>query len=76
MEKRVELNEMDLENVVGGSFNYHYNEDGSMYCQVDGAGTYDCSSDAKDKISVYILTHKGCTLDDVIDYAFSNGLFW
>ena len=76
MANRVELNGADLENIVGGSFNYHYKEDGSMYCQVDGAGTYDCTSDAKDKISVYILTHSGCNLDDVVNYALDNGLFW
>ena len=76
MKERVELKEKDLENIVGGAFNYYYNDDGSMYCHIDNGGTYDCSADAKDKISVYILTHRGCTLDDVIDYALDNGLFW
>ena len=76
MSKRVELKGEALENVVGGAFHYNYESDGSMTCRVDGADTYNCTSNAKDKISVYIVQHKGCTLDDVINYALSNGYFW
>lgn len=76
MSDRIELNEQALESVVGGAFRYSTKPDGSMVCKVDGAGTYNCTATAKNKISVYILQHDNCTLDDIINYATSNGLFW
>ena len=76
MADRVELNAENLESIVGGAFNYYYNDDGTMTCHVDNVGTYNCSSSAKDMISVYILQHDTCTLDEVVNYAVSQGLFW
>lgn len=76
MENRYELNEDDLDQVIGGAFNYYTNPDDTMYCVVDGAGTYNCTENAKDKISAYIVTHRGCTLQEVIDYALNKGYFW
>ncbi len=76
MSDRIELNEQELDQVVGGAFHYNYAEDGSMTCRVDGADTYHCTANAKDQISAYIITHKGCTLNDVINYATQNGYFW
>lgn len=76
MANRMELNDLDLDNVVGGAFNYNTAADGSMTCRVDGADTYHCTENAKNKISTYVLTHKGCSLQDVINYALANGYFW
>lgn len=76
MADRIELNESILDGVVGGAFTYNTEDDGSMTCRVDGAGTYNCSENAKRKISLYIMQNKDCTLDDVVDYALSNGYFW
>lgn len=76
MSNRVELKDEILENVVGGAFNYYTNADGSMNCRVDGAGTYNCSENAKRKISLYIMNNASCTLDDIVNYALSNGYFW
>lgn len=76
---RVELNDMEMENVVGGAFHYntHTSADGDEYmtCRVDGAGTYYCTENAKRKISIYIVSNPNCTLNDVINYALSNGYF-
>jgi len=76
MANRMELNEQDLDLVVGGAFHYNTAEDGSMTCRVDNGGTYHCTSNAKNKISVYVVQHKGCSLQDVINYALQNGYFW
>ena len=83
MSGRVELKAADLEQVVGGQFHYNTltNGDGSEYmtCRVDGdpgAGTYYCTDNAKNKISLYIMQNETCTLDDVINYALANGYFW
>lgn len=76
MGNRVELNEASLDQVVGGAFHYNTQSDGSMTCRVDGAGTYNCSENAKRKISLYIMNHEDCTLDEVVNYALDNGYFW
>jgi len=80
-ENRVELNEQDLEGVVGGAFLYstYTNPDGSEYmkCKVTGGyGTYQCTDNAKNKISKYIVGHPEATVQDIIDYAVNSGLFW
>ena len=76
---RIELNDEQMENVVGGAFHYntHKNADGSEYmtCRVDGAGTYYCTENAKRKISLYIMNNESCTLNDIINYALANGYF-
>lgn len=76
MANRIELNEQQLDQVVGGAFHYNTQEDGSMTCRIDGAGTYKCTDNAKQKISKYILQHDDATLQDIINYAVSNGYFW
>ena len=76
MANRMELNDQDLDQVVGGAFHYNSSSDGSMTCRVDGAGTYHCTENAKDKLSVYFLKNKKATLQDAINYALQNGYFW
>lgn len=76
MANHLELNEQDLELVIGGAFTYNTEADGTMTCRVDHVGTFYCTDNAKDKISAYILTHKNATLQDVVDYALENKYFW
>lgn len=80
MAERIQLNENELEDVVGGAFIYntYTNDDGSSYmtCRVEGDSTYYCTADAKDKISVFILTERPTSLQQIVNYAKDNGLFW
>lgn len=80
MTDRVQLNEQDLDAVVGGAFIYrtHKNDDGSEYmtCEVEGDSTYFCSENAKRKISLFIVENNPGTLEEIVNYAKSNGLFW
>lgn len=71
-----ELNEQELELVIGGAFHYNTLPDGSMTCRVDGAGTYHCTDNAKQKMSVYFLQNPDCTLEEAINYALENHYFW
>ena len=71
-----ELNEQELELVIGGAFHYNTLPDGSMTCRVDGAGTYHCTDNAKQKMSVYFLQHPDSTLEEAINYALDNHYFW
>lgn len=56
---RVELNEKDIEDVVGGAYNFYYDQDGAKRCDVDGFGDYKCTADARDKLTALKLQHKG-----------------
>lgn len=76
MANRMELNDQELENVVGGAFHYNTQADGSMTCRVDGAGTYHCTDNAKQKLSKYFLQNPDASLQDAINYALQNGYFW
>lgn len=82
---RIELNDQNLEEVVGGAFNIssYTNDDGSEYlmCHVDGAGTYHCSADAKRKLCLYIVNYvknNGAepSIQQVVDQGFALGVFW
>lgn len=48
MTKRVQLNEKEMENVVGGAFNFYTNSKGQKRCYIDNIGTFYCSADAFD----------------------------
>ena len=80
MANRVELNEMEMEKVAGGDFWYdtHTNEDGSEYmtCRVDNVGTFYCSANAKRNICLYYMKNLDATLEEIIQYALDNQLFW
>ena len=42
---RVELNEQNLEDVVGGKFSFYTDDDGSMKCRVTGYGVFNTTAD-------------------------------
>lgn len=70
-ENRVELNEQELEGVVGGAFHY-YQKNGYNVCRVDDVGVYYASADAFGKIAAYAAdTSK--TAQQVVNWAVSNG---
>ena len=80
MGKRVELKIDEMEMVVGGRFVYntYENEDGSEYmtCRVDDIGTFYCTENAKDKISVFFLKNPDASAQDAVDYALQKKYFW
>ena len=55
---RVELNEQDMEKIVGGAFNWYYDRQGAARCRVDGVGEYYVTSSAKDRYAALKLEHK------------------
>lgn len=76
MSNRTELNAMEMENVIGGAFHYNTHDDGSMTCRVDGVGTFNCSENAKRKISLFFMNNEDASAQDAVDYALANGYFW
>jgi len=77
----IKLNDQELENVIGGAFHYNTKPDGTMTCRVDAygtysGGTYNCTENAKQKISLYFMNHENATLEDAINYALTNHFFW
>ena len=76
MENRVELNEQELDLVVGGQFHYNTHSDGSMTCRVDDIDTYHCTENAKRKISLYFMHNPSASAQDAVNYALANGYFW
>lgn len=74
---RMELNEENLANVVGGAFNWYSEDDGSSYCKVDGVGTYKVTPSAQSRWMMLMLQHKldGWTAADFVDVLVSEGYF-
>lgn len=78
MANRKELNSQDLEMIVGGAFNWYYDEDGARHCSVDGVGDYKVTSSAKDRYTALKLQHKhdGWHASDYVDVLVSEGYFY
>lgn len=78
MANRIELKEQDLEKIVGGSYNFYYEDDGQMWCKVDGVGKYQCSADAMARLTKLKLEHKGEGLKayDYVQMLIQEGKFW
>ena len=76
--ERIQLSEEELEDVVGGAFNFYYNDDGAYACYVDGIGRFQCNSRARDRYTALKLQHKKdrWTAQQYIDALVSEGLFW
>ena len=47
-----------------------------MTCRVDGVGTFNCSENAKRKISLFFMNNEDASAQDAVDYALANGYFW
>ena len=74
---RVELKEDNLDNVVGGAFNWYSEDDGSKFCHVDGVGTYKVTASAQSRWMILMLQHKldGWTAADFVNVLVSEGYF-
>ena len=75
MAERVQLNESDLDSVVGGAFNF-YNRNGKTQCYVDGVGTFYCSDSASAWIIEQVTGSSKLSPSDVAAAALEKGLFW
>ena len=76
MAERYELNEQDLELVMGGAFRFKEDENGNMLCKVDNIGMYHATDNAKRKIAEYIATQEPETPQQVVDWAISQNYLW
>ena len=59
MADRIQLTEDNLEQVVGGNFNWWKEDDGTRKCWVNDVGVYICTSEAKDTFAWLKAEHKG-----------------
>jgi len=73
---RVELNEENLENVVGGAFRFRYDANGNFLCKVDGIGIFNAKESAVFQINKYDIEHPELTPADLVAWAKSQGLLW
>jgi len=73
---REELNEQNLEDVVGGAFWFWTEPDGSYHCKVDGVGTFNATTEARRALSLFYIENNKPSAQDMVDYAVANNLFW
>lgn len=77
MAERIQLNEMEMEKVIGGAFNFYTNSKGQEKCVVDGVGTYYVSSNAFDWIVSRTAGEGGNDpASMIVDEAIAAGYFW
>lgn len=75
MAKRVELNEMEVEKVVGGSFNF-FTRNGNNLCYVDDMNcTYYCTADAFQWVAEQ-TSDPSVSYEEVVELALAEGKFW
>ena len=73
---RVELNEQNLEDVVGGAFQF-YNKDGQGYCRVtktQGGGTFTCNEGAVHDFIDMKSANPGHTAEEYLQMALDQGI--
>ena len=80
MAKRVQLNEQDLDSVVGGAFIFYTNKDnGEKLCYVEGIGVYQpTSSQSKENIMVMCARSEnaGKSQQELLDMAIGAGYLY
>lgn len=74
---REEINEQQLEDVVGGNFNWWKTSTGVRKCKVTGLGTFICTVDAKDTFAWLKAAHQGegWTEQDYVNALLASGDF-
>ena len=78
MTERVELTGKNLEEVVGGAFNWYYDKQGASFCWVDGVGNFQVTATAKDRYNALKLEHKldGWSAADYANALVAENLFF
>ena len=78
MANRIELNEQDMANVVGGAYNFYYDLNGARRCDVDNVGDFACDAEASDRLTALKLLHRGqgWNAQMYVDQLLQEGHFW
>ena len=78
MADRIQLNEQEMDDVVGGAYNFYYDAQGAKRCDVDNVGDYRCDSEARDRLTALKLLHRGqgWTAQMYVDELVKEGHFW
>lgn len=75
---RVELNEHDMEQVVGGAFQF-YNEGNEGFCivsDVSRPGEYHCLTTGVYSFMQMRAENPGLSADEYLDMALEKGILW
>ena len=70
-DNRIELNEQELESVIGGAFHY-FQKNGYNLCYVDGIGTFFASANAFTQIAAH-ASDTSLTSQQIVDWAVEQG---
>lgn len=71
---RVELKDMELEDVVGGAFNFYVGRtSGKLLCYVDGIGTYEANSASRDNVTYLCFQYPELSASELVNLALQNG---
>ena len=75
MADRIQLNEEDMGEVVGGAFSFYKSKKtGEWLCYVDGIGSYKVlSGDAREEIGIMCARNNGLSQQELLDMAKANG---
>lgn len=73
MAKRIELNAEEMDQVVGGAFNYFEDSDGAYKCLVDDVGLYYAKYSAKRQITILYLNNKDKSPAELVQMAIDAG---
>lgn len=76
--KKFELNDEDLDNVSGGTFNYMDTTGDGVKdtCKVDGVGTYHCNAQSKANIITLYLQNQNLSPAELVELAIAKGYLW
>lgn len=58
MANRIQLNDQDVENVVGGAFNWYKDPTGAQRCRVDYVGDFAAAPNAMERFYELKLQHR------------------
>lgn len=76
MVDRMQLNEQELDNVVGGAFNFFTNSKGNPRCNVTGHGNFDTTPDGFFKYITMRNSNPGLSEDDYFQMALDQHIIW
>ena len=75
MSKRIQLNNDEIEKIVGGAFNFYTSASGQPKCYIDDIGSYNCSGSA---FSWFVERSAGSSdsAQTILNEGISLGYFW